>query len=154
MRCARSVCLTALMAAGLVATPAAACTIGISGVAFGAYSPINATPRDGVGTVTLQCHPSVQAPVIALDTGRSGTFAQRRMSNGTNNLSYNLYTTAARVIVWGDGTGGSSTVTGTDSKVTSGTRTFNISIYGRIPAAQTNLTSGSYNDSLFATVTF
>ena len=153
MRFARSFSMGALLAAGL-AVPAEACTVSVTGVAFGNYSPLSGTPRDGVGTVTLRCHPNVQSPVIALDAGGSGTFAARRMTNGPKALSYNLYTTAARIIVWGNGSGGSATVTGSGGTVTAGTRTFNVPIYGRIPERQNDLTPGAYSDTLFATITF
>lgn len=63
-------------------------------------------------------------------------------------LDYNLYTGAARTTIWGDGTGGSVTVT----------QAFNnnqvrLSVYGRIPAME-DIAPGSHTDHITATVTF
>ena len=63
-----------------------------------------------MGSVAVQCTigilPSFQ---VALSTGGSGSYATRKMSNGTDTLSYNLYTDAGHTIIWGDGSGGTST---------------------------------------------
>lgn len=72
------------------------------------------------------------------------------MLSGTTSdqLDYNLYTTAARVIIFGDGTGGTRTV----SRNFKNNRV-RINVYGQIPALE-NIAPGSYADSIVATVTF
>lgn len=136
----------ALMALCSAASPAlAACTISTTSVAFGTYNPRAATAVTGVGSIALDCQ-SNDRPVISIGTGSSGSFALRRMTNGASNLNYNLFTGATMTVIWGDGTGGSATVTPPRRASTT-------TVYGRIPAGQ-NVTAGTYNDTLIVTVNF
>ena len=147
--------LAILTALGALTVPAAgqACTVSATGVAFGTYDSITAAPDDGVGSVTLICHPNVHSAVVELGAGLSGSYAPRRMRNGANTLDYNLYTSVARNIVWGNGSGGTATVTLTGGTVNSGSRTFNRTIYGRIPAGQA-VAMGTYRDTIVVTIVF
>jgi hypothetical protein len=63
-------------------------------------------------------------------------------------ISYNLYTTSAHSTIWGDGTGGSITVTGSDT-----TTTKNYTIYGQLPTPQ-GVTPNTYTDTITVTVTY
>ena len=137
----------------LAPAPARACTISSAGVAFGAYDPQSAGAEDSAGTVRADCHPSVSAPIVALSTGQSGTFAARTMTSGPYTLSYNIYSDSGRTIIWGDGTGGAVTVTMTGGSVSGGVRRFTGTMYGRIPAGQ-NVGAGSYLDTIILTITF
>jgi spore coat protein U-like protein len=137
----------------LMSAPAGACTISAVGVAFGAYNPQSAANDDGTGTVNLACPPSVMAPVVALSKGGSGTYSPRRMAGGAFNINYNLYTTAARTTIWGDGTGGTVTLTLTGGTVSGGVRNFSRTIFGRAPGSQ-NVGAGAYSDTIALTVTF
>jgi spore coat protein U-like protein len=69
------------------------------------------------------------------------------MMSGRNHLDYNLYTSADRSAVWGDGHGGSQLMTVRKNKVTT------LSVYGQIPAGQ-DVAIGTYTDPIVATVTF
>jgi spore coat protein U-like protein len=145
-----------LLAAALIAAPlapAGACTISAPGVAFGAYDPQSAANDDSSGNVNLACPTTVTAPVVALSTGGSGTYSPRRMTNGAFNLNYNLYTTSARTVVWGNGTGGSVTQTLSGGTISGGTRNFTRTIFGRSPGSQ-NVGAGAYSDTITLTVTF
>ena len=144
-----------LAAFAALAAPAAgqACTVSATGVPFGLYDQFGAAPDDGTGTITLQCHPNVQSVVVQLGAGLSGSYAPRRMRNGANSLNYNLYTTVARNIVWGNGSGGTASVTLSDGIVSAGTRTYNRTVYGRIPAGQ-NVAFGTYRDTIVVTIVF
>ena len=103
-----SSCRLALLAAPWAyAAAGAACTISATGVPFGSYDPQSGSVVDGAGTINVGCHPSDAAPTVSLSAGNSGTFAARTMLSGGNSLDYNLYTTSARNVVWGDGFGGS-----------------------------------------------
>jgi len=137
----------------LAPAPARACTISSAGVAFGAYDPQAAGAEDSTGTVRADCHPSESAPIVALGTGQSGSFAARTMTSGPYTLGYNIYSDSGRTIVWGDGTGGTVTVTMTGGSVSGGVRRFTRTMYGRIPAQQ-NVGAGSYTDTVMLTVTF
>ena len=136
------------------AAPApAACTISATGVAFGSYDPGSASPDDSTGTVDVGCHPSDAAPTVALGTGLSGSYSPRAMTAGSYSLGYNLYTSSARNIVWGDGTSGTVTQTLSGGSVSGGVRRYSRPVYGRIPGSQ-NVGAGAYGDTIILTVTF
>jgi spore coat protein U-like protein len=71
------------------------------------------------------------------------------MSNGASNLTYQLYSDAARTMIWGDGTAG--TVTVSAHVASNGTQ--NNTVYGRIPALQ-GVRPGAYTDTITVTVTY
>jgi spore coat protein U-like protein len=147
-----------LLAAALITVliggaAAEACTISATGVTFGAYNPRAAGADDGTGSINLACHPSTSSANVALSAGGSGSFATRRMASGPAHLNYNLYTTSSRTVVWGNGSGGTATVTVTNGNVSGGVRRFSRNIFGRIPAQQ-NVPAGSYVDTIVVTVTF
>jgi spore coat protein U-like protein len=125
------------------------CTIAATPVGFGSYNVFAASPNDnGIGTLTIVCSGGGAGNYpVTLSTGQSGSYASRVMKSGANPLNYNLYTSAARSTIWGDGTGVSSSMTAARNATT------NLSVYGRIPAAQ-DATVGTYADSITATVTF
>ena len=135
------------------APAAAACTIGATGVAFGAYNPQSASPDDSTGTVNVDCKSTDPAPTVALSTGLSGSYAPRRLTAGSFSLGYNLYTTTARTIVWGDGTAGTVTQTLSGGTISGGRHLYAQSVYGRIPGSQ-NVGAGSYGDTIILTVTW
>ena len=153
-----SLLLTALLVGWLMAPAAQAtcavciCTAGATGVVFGGYVSNVATLSSG--QVTVGCLATVgsgtAAYAISLGMG-SGSFSQRTLKFGSSSLAYNLYVDAAHVGVWGDGTGGTSTVS--DSYGVSALVTKNYPVYGRIPASQ-NVPAGSYTDSIMVTVTY
>lgn len=136
------------------ATVAANCSITTTALTFGSYDPIvtNASAdRDATGAVNITC--TQDAPVqITLsqganaDTGSTGADPLRRMTDGTDFLSYDLYSNAGRTTIWGDDTtvDVESTGTGVEEVHT---------VYGRIPGGQ-NASVGSYSDTVVATVIF
>ena len=136
------------------------CTVSATGVAFGVYDPASTAPTDSAGNVSVRCtHLSggaVKANYsITLSTGSSGAYSQRRMRAGTSFLDYNLFMDAARLQVWGNGTGGSTLVAGSLLVNPGNFATNELShpIYGRIPAQQAADT-GSYSDTIVVTLTF
>jgi spore coat protein U-like protein len=132
------------------APPSAACTISTTSVIFGSYNVFNGTPLDSTGTVTYQCNPQTQSITISLSKGQSSTYTPRRMNQGAEVLTYDLYTNAGRTSIWGDGTGGTSVYTdGNPPK----NANVNVTIYGRVPAAQ-DVSAGSYSDTVSATINF
>ena len=125
------------------------CSIAATPVGFGSYDVFAASPNDnGIGTLTIVCAGGGPGNYpVTLSTGQSGSYTSRVMKSGTNPLNYNLYTTAARTTVWGDGTSGSSFMPAAKNFTT------NLPVYGRIPAGQ-DANVGAYTDSITATVTF
>ena len=152
--------LAALLACGEAAA-VVDCTVSTTGVAFGTYDPLAATPNDSTGNVTLVCtHVSGGATrvtySVALSRGSSGTFSQRQLRAGASVLNYNLFSNSARSAVWGDGAAGTTVAGGSTTVgpgVGNGRRESVHPIYGRIPAQQDAL-SGNYADSIIVTLTF
>jgi spore coat protein U-like protein len=137
----------ALMLALAARQVLAACTATAVPVIFGAYNPVIGQDHDSTGRVDISCVPSA-GYTISLSTGL-GTYSTRQMASGADRLEYNLYTTFARNIVWGDGiTGGSLTVGGT-----AGLTPTSHTVYGRIPGKQA-VRSGAYADTIVVTVSF
>lgn len=139
----------AVAAAGLMlvlAAPASAatCTVTPQGVAFGAYDTLSPATTDGVGNVHVSCD-AITSFTVSLTAG-SGSYAQRTMTGGANQLGYNLYTDASRITVWGDGLGSTSNVSATGENV-------DLTVYGRIPARQ-NVPANAYADTITVTVAY
>lgn len=123
------------------------CTVSANPVIFSAYNVWDPFPNNsGVGRVTIDCKGGGGSSV-KLSTGQSNSYALRTMKSGANTLNYNLYTTAARDVVWGDGSGGSSLLTtGKNDAVT-------LTVFGQIPAGQ-DAAVGDYTDSVTVFVEF
>lgn len=152
--------LVAAAAAWFMPPPARAscvlctCTIHATDVAFGSFQPLDNAQKDTTGAVTVTCGPiGVLADYeVTLTAGGAGTFATRRMTSGANTLAYNLYTTAARTTVWGDGTGGTGKIS--DSwLIVLGNASRTYTMYGRMPAITTAV-PGAYADTVIARVEF
>jgi spore coat protein U-like protein len=146
--------LAAVAAAFFAATPGAAqsCSIStISGVSFGSYDALNANPLDQTGSISYQCSILYIGTVtIDLSTGGSGSYSPRRMQKAAATLQYNLYRDATRLLIWGNGTGGTSRY-GPVIPILGLPQT--LTIYGRIPAQQTSPV-GNYTDTVVATINF
>jgi spore coat protein U-like protein len=126
----------------------AQCVIAAVPVNFGVYQPFSTTPIDSNGSITIRCR--FFGPYsIALSSGSAGDFTDRHMSHAGSRLNYQLYTNPARRVVWGDGTGGSATMSG----FCSGYCNNDQPIYGRIPPRQP-VVPGRYADTVTVTVIF
>lgn len=125
-----------------------ACNITANDLDFGNYSSISGSNLDATSTIDVTCTNGTSYGV-SLNAGTTvgGAYTERLLTDTTNTLGYNLYTTSARTTVWGDGTGGTSTSTGTGSGSLQ-----SLTVYGRIPASQ-NVPVGSYSDTVTATIT-
>ncbi|HWI86518.1 MAG TPA: spore coat U domain-containing protein [Sphingomonas sp.] len=140
--------------AGCADPNACICSVSVTNLAFGNYNPVSPVPNDAVATLGMTCistDPGNSTFTIALSPGNTGNSNARTMHSGSHPLYYNLYTNAARTIVWGDGGGGGQTVTSGFPAVSHGTKL--ISIYGRIFALQ-NVWAGAYSDTVTVTVTY
>jgi len=131
------------------ATSLSSCVVAATPLAFGSYSAATSSPNDATSTVTATCT-SGTPYTLALDAGTTSgsTIAARGMTNGTDTMHYNLYTTSARSTVWGDGT--SSTVT---QGATSAGLPAVYTVYGRVPANQ-YVSTGAYSDLVTVTLTY
>jgi spore coat protein U-like protein len=145
----------ALMAAWPAHALLESCTATAQATAFGNYSPLSGTPVDTTGQVTVTCTAVVSISVnytISLSQGGAASFSPRKMSYLANSLNYNLYTTSGYGTIWGDGSGGTSTVSdGYALGLLLVVR--NYTVYGRIPASQ-NVPAGAYSDLITVTVNY
>ncbi|GAB3630570.1 hypothetical protein GCM10027419_54270 [Pandoraea terrae] len=118
-----------------------------SGINFGSYDPLSGTPVSGAATVQVACDKNATV-TLSID-GQSG-LGPRQMTGATDVLSYQLYTDAAMRTIWGDGTGGTQTVTLT----LQGSPRFGLfTIYGQVPGGQ-DVSVGTYNATLIMTLSF
>jgi spore coat protein U-like protein len=158
---------SAAIASGLLllaAQPASAsidCTVSASGVAFGTYDPLATASDDSTGTITVSCSYFPPGPTevnysVILAAGNSGTPARRELRSGPAQITYNLFDSAARAQVWGDGRAGTVIASGSfqlGPAKANRTRQRTHTIYGRLPALQ-DAPPGQYTDSIFVTLTF
>ncbi|MDR8730094.1 Csu type fimbrial protein [Burkholderia pseudomultivorans] len=124
------------------------CNISATNVNFGTASVLSGALA-ATGSITAQCT-NGDAWKIALNGGSSGNVTARQMqrSGGGGTIGYGLYTDAAHSIAWGDGTGGSTPVTGVGTGTSQA-----VTVYGAVPA-QTTPAPGNYSDTITATISF
>lgn len=155
-RWARSVLAAAALSCCSPPTLAVSCGVSSTGISFGSYTPISAAALDAIGTVTVSCTGLLGLFVsyaISLSPGNSGNQLNRTMSSGGSTaLGYNVYTDLTHTMVWGDGTGGTATVSGNFTLVLLGNAA-SYSAYGHMPAHQI-VPAGSYSDAPTLTVTY
>ena len=125
---------------------AAICTISAGTLGFGSYS---GATLDAAAAVGVNC--SNGAPYyVALGGGNNQSGSLRRMAGPVGNLlSYQLYSDSARLTPWGDG----SAQLGARRGGTGSGAAQSLSVYGRIPAAQSPA-AGSYSDSVVVTIEY
>ncbi len=132
------------------ATVTANCTVSTSALAFGNVNTISGANVDGAGGLSITCtNGAAWSASAGLGGGSGASFANRRMTSGANLLNYNLFTSAARTTVWGDGTGGTGLLSGTGTGVVQA-----ITVFGRVGSGQTSVRAGSYADTVAVTVTY
>jgi spore coat protein U-like protein len=128
------------------------CRLIVSPLDFGDYDPLVLHASSALDTETeirLTCTRNSSA-TISLDHGRFATARSgpRLMSDGAQQLAYQLFQDPSRASVWGEGDDamavfGSSSISDPHT----------LTIYGRIPPGQEVL-SGSYSDVVTAIVDF
>ena len=123
----------------------ASCGLSSSSVQFGGYNSFDSSPKDTVGIVQVDCK-EVTLYNLKLSTG-AGSYQQRYLQNGLDQLNYNLYIDASRKNVWGDGFGQYAMKTAEHSGYMSH------DIYGQIPARQ-NVSFGDYTDLIHITLEY
>jgi spore coat protein U-like protein len=136
--------------AGSTLTVEAACTVTATSVAFGTYDVFQAVPSDSTGSITFRCNNSDKDIRITISAGSSGTFADRALQQGAETLAYNLFSDAARTVIWGDGTGGTWTYFNHNPQ---NNRDIVLTVYGRLPGAQ-DVAVGNYVDTVAVTLEY
>jgi spore coat protein U-like protein len=132
---------------------AASCTLMTTvPVNFGTYNPLAEISDDTTGSLNISCVGVAGSYQLSFSPGRSNDFLSRKMYSNAYALNYNLYTNPARTLIWGDGTRGTSTVTG--SANCSLTNACQHVVYGRIPASQGQAAVGNYSDTIIVTLAY
>jgi spore coat protein U-like protein len=139
---------TATTSFSVSATVLSSCAVSASLLAFGSYNPIASTATTGNTTLLVTCTSGTPYNIgLNPGTGTGATVASRKMTSGSNLLSYSLYQNASLATVWGQ-TIGTDTVTGTGTGLP-----VSVTVYGSVPSLQT-VPSGAYTDTISVTVTY
>lgn len=125
----------------------AACSINIENLNFGTYNPVQSGDNLSSANLSINCLPHMYY-VIYSNSGSSGSFTDRQMRGGNKNLEilhYNLYTNTNRTNIFGDGTNGTSYV--------SGLLLNTVTLFAKIPQLQ-NISAGNYTDNITINLNF
>jgi spore coat protein U-like protein len=166
--------LLALLLLGLLACgwsgrgeAATTCSVtSITDVAFGTVDPTSGMV-DTTATLSYSCTYSGALSFLygdyirmcfSIGTGSQPSFDPRQMLNASNDsMNFQLYKDNAHSQIWGADTSSTYTAAGADLNFSLGsgntTRTGNLTIYGRVPGLQSNLSAGDYS-TLFSGGTF
>lgn len=142
--------LVVLFQAGTVS--GAQCNVTTTPMTFGVYDTLAPVGLQTTGTLSVSCNTPPRFTMVVtatLSTGNSGSYGLRAMT-GTpvaDSLSYNIYLDSAQSTIFGDGSGGSGTVT----QVVDRNTPWNLTMYGSIPPLQI-VSPGSYADTITATI--
>ncbi len=125
-------------------TVAPKCVVSTTPVNFGSHSALISN-IDAVGAVSVTCTPATTY-AIRLNGGDEGAPTARKMSNGTDKISYGLYQNPQRDQPWGDIEGAMALGTGSGI-VQSHT------VYGRV-GPQATPPPGTYRDTVVVIVDY
>lgn len=126
---------------------AGACAITATDIDFGTQAFLDSN-TDQTGIISVRCPINVPY-TIGLDGGlaNAASPAARQMSNGSDTITYGIYTDSARTAGWGDSIG-------VNTIAATGTGSFqDFTAYGRIPQ-QSTPPADLYQDDIVVTVTY
>lgn len=132
------------------------CSASATGIAFGIYQPLAASPVTSTATVTITCSSPLSLLVsysIQLGPGGGGSYAARSMGGSGGRLAYQLYTGALYNQVWGAGTAGTTAVANGYLLGVVLPTVSEYTVYGRI-AAGNNVGVGTYGDTITVVVIY
>lgn len=134
----------AVWGALMLSGPVVACSVSATSLNFGVIDPLADLAAASTSTVTVDC-PSASSYTLSVSAG-NGSYGQRYLSDGSHQLDYNLYKDNNHTQVVGDGSGVSTTLSGTGSPGS-------FTLYGYLPA-QPAAVPGAYTDNLVVTVSY
>lgn len=112
---------------------------------FGMHGTLDAA-IDHQSTISVTCNPDTRYSV-GLDGGKNADIRDRRMTNDTGEVAYQLYSDPERAVIWGD-------TDGTDTVTNVGTGAPQIlTVYGRVPVQQIP-SEGTYSDTIRVIVSY
>jgi len=121
----------------------ATCSISASNMTFSSITTGTTSNTDATSSLTVNCSNGTPY-TIALGNGANYTNV-RRMAWGGSHVEYALYQDTSRSTEWNTISMKSGTGNGSDQSFT---------IYGRVRAGQNITNTGSYGDTVIATVTY
>jgi spore coat protein U-like protein len=134
------------------ATVLGSCTIDPATLAFGNYDPAATNALVVPATITVNCTAGSRF-WVGLGLGQNTDGTDRFMTNGTDDLRYELRHTSGTGPIWNDADPGTDTLTeylggglGNDTDT--------VTVYGVIPAGQDVQAIGAYSDTVQMTVNF
>jgi len=144
------------------------CSPSSNTIAFGPYDVLAGTTVPAVGSFTVSCtytsaFGGAKTVNYTVTIPAPGTTARNmKPPSGTDVIAYTLYTDSARTMVWGDGAGGTYTITGSMNVPRNSTKTSAaINYYGLITPGGQDVSAASpgpppttYSQALTLTVTF
>lgn len=132
----------------VTATVIKACVVSATALAFGNYDPTATGPTDATSTLSVLCTVGTTYTVgLTAGTASGATVTTRKMSSGSNLLSYALYQDSAHTTNWGN------TPATDTAAATAPVGTNALTVYGRITAGQ-NVPIGSYSDTITVNVVY
>jgi spore coat protein U-like protein len=126
------------------------CTIAATNINFGTAGVLSTT-LTATGTLTVACtNDDVYSIAISAGAGSGATVGDRVMtrSGGTDRIHYQLYQNASYSLPWGDGTNGTTALTGTGTGSSQ-----SVTVFARV-LPQTTPQAGTYIDTVIATITY
>lgn len=131
----------------VTATVLPSCEIDVAPLSFGSMEGL-AQAVDAQTTITANCTNSTYYSIsLGLGNGSGVTDpAARRMTKGSDTITYGLYQDLGRTTAWGDQGSNYYKGAGTGSSQS-------ITVYGRIPA-QSKPPPGTYSDTVIVTITY
>lgn len=121
-----------------------ACTLSTPALSFGTSDL--AAAKNGSAIISVACS-NKGAYSLAFNDGANASGSQRRLEQdgaGTDTLNYNLSGVSA----------GGAALTGFSGTSTGGNVANTHTVYGQVPAGQSNKATGSYSDSVQVTLTY
>ena len=133
------------------------CDVSVLNTAFD-YNPLSASPKNvSSGEVAVHCTANVTflfGYSVKLSKGGGPNYANRKLTSGAQQLSYQAYRDSGRTTVWGDGTASTGFIANSYLLLVSlGSRTDRFPVYVTVPAGQ-NAPQGVYTDTLTVTLEY
>lgn len=127
------------------------CTVSTTNLAFGTFTADADVTNSS--SVKVKCTNGT-GYTVKLNPGTSNNFAARKMANGSNFLTYNLFKDSGYTSIWGDGTNSTFTNGGTGTGL-SAAKEVTYTVYGKLPlSGNEDAPVGSYSDTITVSVDY
>lgn len=125
-------------------------TVAPTDMDFGSTATL-ASAINQTSTITVNCNNGLDYDLglnEGIHPGTPGDTTTRQMSNGTDDIAYQLYQAAGPTTPWGN-------AVGTDTKSGTGTGSAQaVTVYGQVTAGQATPAADTYTDTVTVTVTY